>query len=98
MAMPPDELLPVEIRELWAANLEDEFAKIRDIIDGYPYVVVDVHHPGVHGARPCLVHRPLRPKLLINDVLPITTEGVDPQRFAELLMSSSVVLNMDLHW
>jgi hypothetical protein len=42
---PDDELLPVEIREVWAANLEDEFAKIHDSIDDYPYVDVDMQHP-----------------------------------------------------
>ncbi|XP_066336038.1 probable CCR4-associated factor 1 homolog 7 [Miscanthus floridulus] len=167
MATRPDDLLPVEICEVWAANLEDEFAKIRDIIEHYPYVAVDVQHPGV-------VHRPLRPELLSKslaeynyatmkanvDVLTVIqigltfsdehgtqpmldesesdrrhpcawqfnfrgfdprtdiadanhiellrrsgidftrhgAEGVDPRRFAELLLSSSVVPNMDLHW
>jgi hypothetical protein len=37
---------------VWAAILEDKFAKIRDIIDDYPYVAMDVQHPGVHGAPP----------------------------------------------
>ncbi|CAD6335280.1 unnamed protein product [Miscanthus lutarioriparius] len=36
---------PDEIREVWAAILEDKLAKIRDIIDDCPYVAMDVQHP-----------------------------------------------------
>jgi len=52
MVTRPEDLLPVEIREVCAAIPKDGFAKIRDIIDDYPYVAVDVQHPGVHGAPP----------------------------------------------
>ena len=32
----------VEIREVWAENLEAEFAVIREIVDDYPYVAMEV--------------------------------------------------------
>ncbi|XP_020102638.1 probable CCR4-associated factor 1 homolog 7 [Ananas comosus] len=37
----------VEIREVWAENLEAEFAVIRSIVDEYPFIALDTEYPGV---------------------------------------------------
>uniref|UniRef100_N1R396 poly(A)-specific ribonuclease n=1 Tax=Aegilops tauschii TaxID=37682 RepID=N1R396_AEGTA len=80
----------VEIREVWAENLEAEFAVIREIVDDYPYVAMDTEFPGV-------VCRPLGTFNGI-DFARHAAEGADSRRFAELLMSSGVVLNAEIHW
>ncbi|KAL8099091.1 hypothetical protein AgCh_031682 [Apium graveolens] len=43
--LPKNEL--IEIREVWNDNLEEEFALIRDVVDGFPYVAMDTEFPGI---------------------------------------------------
>lgn len=37
----------LHIREVWADNLDEEMAIIRDIVDEFPYLAMDTEFPGV---------------------------------------------------
>ncbi|XP_074575244.1 putative CCR4-associated factor 1 homolog 7 [Curcuma longa] len=149
----------VQIREVWAENLEAEFSLIREIVDDFPYVAMDTEFPGVvcrplgnfHSNsdfnyatlkanvdmlkliqlgltfsddlgnlpacgtdRGCIwqfnfrefdVQRDISASDSIDllcqsgiDFQKNVEKGIDAQRFAELLMSSGIVLNDSVHW
>ncbi|URE29859.1 CCR4-associated factor 1 [Musa troglodytarum] len=37
----------VEIREVWASNLESEIYVIRNIVDDFPFIAMDTEFPGI---------------------------------------------------
>nr|ACL52816.1 unknown [Zea mays] len=150
----------VEIREVWASNLEEEFEVIRDVVDAYPYVGMDTEFPGFvvqpiaeyrftcdriyaglegnvnvlkliqlgltfsneagtlppcgTGGQCCIwqfnfrgfnphtdPYSPDSIDLLRRSGIDFdlfAVEGVDSTRFAELMMSSGIVLNDDVQW
>ncbi|GJN03626.1 hypothetical protein PR202_ga21092 [Eleusine coracana subsp. coracana] len=163
MAAPPPAADPpadLEIRDVWAKNLEEEFGMIRRVVDAYPYVAMDTEFPGVvvkpvgtfrnqnelnyailegnvnvlkliqlglvlsdksgafprcgTGGRACIWQFNFRGFDPLTDPSNadsidllrrsgidfdrFAAEGADTNRFAELMMSSGVVLNHDVQW
>lgn len=149
----------IHIREVWADNLEEEFALIREIVDEFPFVAMDTEFPGVvirpvgnfknsndyhyqtlkdnvdilkliqlgltfsdeKGYLPkcgtdkyCIWQfnfREFNPNndVFANDSIELLRQsgidfkmnnekGVDAKHFAELLMSSGIVLNDSVYW
>lgn len=149
----------IEIREVWADNLDEEIELIREIVDDYPFIAMDTEFPGVvirpvgnfknsnefhyqtlrdnvdllkliqlgltfsddEGNLPTLGtdkhciwqfnFREFNPnedvaaldsiELLRQsgiDFLKNNEKGIDVSRFGELLMSSGIVLNSNMHW
>eukprot|EP00397_Hematodinium_sp_SG-2012_P026476 GEMP01027739.1.p1 GENE.GEMP01027739.1~~GEMP01027739.1.p1 ORF type:complete len:452 (+),score=66.49 GEMP01027739.1:172-1527(+) len=52
-AIPPQPASSSRIRAVWAGNLEEEIAKIQDLLEVYSFVAVEVRSPGIL-ARPTL--------------------------------------------
>ncbi|CAL9050756.1 probable CCR4-associated factor 1 homolog 7 [Musa acuminata AAA Group] len=154
------EATAVEIRDVWAENLEAEFAVIREVVDDFPFVAMDTEFPGVairplgdfktvadsnyhilranvdllhliqlgltfsdadgnfpaspDSARPIVwqfnfrefdvdgdISNPDSIDLLQKSGIDFARNrehGVDANQFAELLMSSGVVLNDSVRW
>ncbi|XP_030546961.1 probable CCR4-associated factor 1 homolog 6 [Rhodamnia argentea] len=149
----------IQIRDVWDDNLEEEFARIREIVDGYPYVAMDTEFPGIvvrpvgdfknsseyhyqtlkgnvdilkliqlgltfsdeRGNLPtcgsdkyCIWQFNFREfdaneDFFANDSIELLKQsginfkknserGIDAMRFGELLMSSGIVLNDNVHW
>ncbi|XP_057787840.1 probable CCR4-associated factor 1 homolog 7 [Salvia miltiorrhiza] len=149
----------IQIREVYADNLDEEFALIREIVDEYPFIAMDTEFPGVvirpvgnfknsndfnyqtlrdnvdllkliqlgltfsddKGNLPkcgsdkhCVWQfnfREFNPNEDVSaldsvellrqsgiDFVRNNERGIDVARFGELLMSSGVVLNGDMHW
>ncbi|KAI3730035.1 hypothetical protein L6452_18711 [Arctium lappa] len=73
----------VHIREVWNHNLDQEFALIREIVDDYPYVAMDIEFPGV-------VLRPLIQFKNINDYNYLTLkDNVDMLKLIQLGLTFS---------
>lgn len=149
----------INIREVWAENLEEEITLIREIVDDYPYIAMDTEFPGI-VVRPVGSFRStsdyhynalkanvdmlkliqlgltfsdedgnlptcgtdkyciwqfnfkefnVENDLYANDSIELlrqsgidfkknTEMGIDSQFFGELLMSSGIVLNDNVHW
>ncbi|RWW09281.1 hypothetical protein GW17_00027238 [Ensete ventricosum] len=155
-----DDAAGVEFRDVWADNLEAEFAVIREVVDDFPFVAMDTEFPGVairplgdfktvadsnyhvlranvdllhliqlgltfsdaegnlpasaNGGRPVVwqfnfrefdvdrdISNPDSIDLLRKSDIDFKRnreQGVDANRFAELLMASGVVLNDSVRW
>ncbi|KAJ6428282.1 hypothetical protein OIU84_023662 [Salix udensis] len=95
------------IREVWNDNLEEEFARIREIVDDFPYIAMDTEFPGIvlrpmnRGIYQLVARISFAFGSLTSsgiDFKKNNENGIDAVRFGELLMSSGIVLNDNVYW
>uniref|UniRef100_A0A915N5M6 Zinc finger protein 593 homolog n=1 Tax=Meloidogyne javanica TaxID=6303 RepID=A0A915N5M6_MELJA len=93
----------VTLHDVWASNLEEEFASLREFIDDYPYVAMDTEFPGVvitpvgqFYAKDEFNYQQLYCN--VNLLKLIQKEGILMENFGELLTTSGLLVNKRITW